>query len=357
MAKNGDVAGDAPLIMGVIPDSLRAEFFSPEAQQTLAGLVAAHGSHGANLPAGNGIHWWNSPQEFASAVAQGEVFAGTRVLISSWVTPRLEDKVLAAFPDLELLAHTGATVRPFVSPQLFDRNIAVTQAGEAMGPPVAEVALTFTLSLLHQVHRFSQELHTGSDFGGTGARAQREIRGALIGVIGASRTGRHYISMARALGAHVQVYDPFLDDAQALSLGVTRGSLDHIMATSQIVAVHAPTLPETHHMIGARELALMPNGAGLVNTARSWLVDEQALIAEARSGRIDVAVDVFDQEPMSLDHPFRSMSNVLLTPHRAAGTVEGRLRGGDIVVQEIAAHLAGQPLAHAIVSSDLEHMA
>jgi phosphoglycerate dehydrogenase-like enzyme len=124
-----------------------------------------------------------------------------------------------------------------------------------------------------------------------------------------------------------------------------------------VVALHAPSLPETHHLIDARRLALLPDGAGLVNTARSWLVDEAALLAEVRTGRIDAALDVFDDEPLPTDHPLRGLPNVLLTPHHAAGTVEGRLRQGGIVVDEVERLLRGEGLRHAVTAADLERMA
>lgn len=127
--------------------------------------------------------------------------------------------------------------------------------------------------------------------------------------------------------------------------------------TVQQIADQLMELPETHHLIGARELALMADGAGLVNTARSWLVDEAALLAELRRGRLSAAIDVFDEEPLSAESPFRSAPRVLLTPHRAAGTREGRLRQGRIVADELDAFAAGRPLVHAVDRAQLSSMA
>ena len=101
----------------------------------------------------------------------------------------------------------------------------------------------------------------------------------------------------------------------------------------------------------------MQDGAGLVNTARSWLVDEQALLAEVRSGRLDAAIDVFDEEPLPPDSELRTLPNVLVTPHRAAGTHEGRLRQGRIVAEEVHAWARGLPLAHSVDARRLRLMA
>ena len=176
-------------------------------------------------------------------------------------------------------------------------------------------------------------------------------------MVGASRTGVEYIAMVVALGADVVVHDPYLTDERAAELGVRRIDLDELLRTSAVVALHAPTLPETHELIGARELSLMPDGSSLVNTARSWLVDSDALLAELRTGRIDAALDVFDEEPLPSDSPLRGLPNVLLTPHRAAGTVECCLEMGEIVASEIEHFAAGTPLQYELTEAALTRMA
>ncbi|MFF9573264.1 NAD(P)-dependent oxidoreductase, partial [Streptomyces sp. NPDC014685] len=188
------------------------------------------------------------------------------------------------------------------------------------------------------------------------APPRHEIHGSPIGVIGASRTGRAYIALARAMGARVGVSDPYLSEADARELGVERVPLDVLLSRSRIVAVHAPVTEETHRMIGAAQLALMPDGAGLVNTARSWLVDEDALLTELTSGRLDAAIDVFDAEPLPADHPFRSLPNVLLTPHQAAGTTECRQQLGASAVDEVLRLLSGRPPLHAVTVDALARL-
>jgi phosphoglycerate dehydrogenase-like enzyme len=277
-----------------------------------------------------------------------DALPGTEVLVTSWGMPVLDAALLDRAPDLRLVAHIGASVKFFVTDELFARGVRVTQAGQAMARPVAEVALAFTLSLLHQLPRFDHALHAGAEWTvAEQAPPQHEILGCPIGVVGASRTGRAYIELARALGARVSVSDPYVD-------GSVR--LDELLASSRIVALHAPVLPETRHLLGARELALLPDGAGVVNTARSWLVDEDALLAELRTGRLDAAIDVFDSEPLPPDHALRGLPNVLLTPHQAAGTVEGRVRQGTIVLDEIERYRAGQPLRHEVTADMLARM-
>jgi len=283
---------------------------------------------------------------------------GVDVLITSWGATPLTGEVLDHADRLRLVAHSASSVKHFVTDEMFRRGIRITQAGQAMARPVAEVSLAFTLSLLHRIHRYDHAMHSGARwYADTGAPPQHGLSGSRVGVVGASRTGLEYIAMIVALGAEVVVYDPYLTDERAAELGVRRTDLDELLRTSRVVALHAPTLPETREMIGARELALMADGSSLVNTARSWLVDSEALLAELRSGRLDAALDVFDDEPLPLDSPLREFPNVVLTPHRAAATVEAYLEMGDVTVAEIERFAAGTPLRHELTAADLARMA
>ncbi len=337
---------DATAVLVAVPSSLRAEFFTAASVDRLTVAARELGGELAWIEGG------------AALADEGSAWPRAQVLITSWGVPPLHGALLGRLPSLRLAAHTGASVRPFVTDELSARGVALTQAGQGMARSVAEVALTFTLALLHQVPRFDHALRTGTPWEAAEAAPPRhEVLGSTVGVVGASRTGRAYISLVQALGADVVVSDPFLTVDDAAALGVRRAPLDDLLAQSRIVALHAPTLPETLHLIDARRLALMPRGAGLVNTARSWLVDEDALVAALVSGRIDAALDVFDDEPLPGDHPLRGLPNVLLTPHHAAGTVEGRLRQGEIVVGEIERLVRGDPLQHEVTPADLERMA
>jgi phosphoglycerate dehydrogenase-like enzyme len=280
---------------------------------------------------------------------------GTDVLITSWGATPLTADVLDHADRLRLIAHSASSVKHFVTEEMFRRGVRITQAGQAMAEPVAEVSLAFTLSLLHRLQWFDHGMHAGGWRDGP-VPPQHGLTASRIGVVGASRTGLEYIRMLVALGAETVVYDPYLTDDRAAELGVRRIGLDDLLRTSRVVAVHAPTLPETHHLIGARELALMPDGAALVNTARSWLIDMDALLDELRTGRLDAALDVFDVEPLPADSAFRGLPNVLLTPHQAAATVECYFEMGAITAGEIERYASGQPLQYELSAAALARM-
>lgn len=327
-------------VVVAVPPGLRAQFFTAEVWQEL--------ERAAELTV---------IDDHSDRAAVAAALPGARALITSWRAPKVDAALLAHADRLELVAHTGSAVAPYVTEDVFRRSILVTQAGDEMARPVAEVALAFTLSLLHRIQRFDHALHAGLEWAAASkAPPRHEIHGSDIGVIGASRTGRAYIRLVQAMGARVSVTDPFLSEAEARAIGVTSVPLETLLSRSRIVAVHAPVTEETRHMLDADRLALMPDGAGLVNTARSWLVDEDALLAELTTGRLDAAIDVFDDEPLPAGHPFRGLPNVLLTPHQAAGSVECRQRLGTSAANEVLRLLAGRPPVHAVTADALTRL-
>jgi phosphoglycerate dehydrogenase-like enzyme len=281
-----------------------------------------------------------------------------RAVITSWGSPKLDAEALAAAPNLEIVAHAAGTVRPYVDESAWDRGVRVTHAADVIAEAVAEYTLGAILLGLRGFIDHQETLRaggwkqTGGGLGIGGLLAARRV-----GVVAASMVGRRVIPLVRAFTPDVALYDPFVDEREASELGVTLTDLDTLMATSDVVTLHAPILPATRHMIGRRELDLMKPGALLVNCARAWLVDQDALLDVLAAGRIDAVLDVFDEEPLPADSPLRGLPNVTLTPHIAGFTRETRERQMGAMVDEIARHFAGQPLRHEITREVFERMA
>jgi phosphoglycerate dehydrogenase-like enzyme len=282
-----------------------------------------------------------------------ETLRSAEVVITGWGAPCLDEQALAAAPNLMLLAHTGASVKPFVSAASWERGVRVTQAGAAMAESVAERALAMTLALLHRIPHADHVLRTGGTWDDARLGQRHEIAGACIGIVGASRTGRAYARMVAALGAAVQIYDPYLTQVEADELEVQRVDLHLLLSSSLVVALHAPVTDETKGMLGGAELSLIPDGAVLINTARADLLDSAALLRELASGRLDAGFDVYDAEPLGVEHPLRSLPNVVLTPHTAGNTVESRHRAGQIIIDEIERFREGRPLQHEVTADQL----
>ena len=293
------------------------------------------------------------PADVQDLDAFKEAMDGVQIAVTAWGFPRLDRAHLDAAPGLKFVMHAASSVHSLVSDDFWDAGIPVSQSGNAMAPAVAELSLTFTMALLRRTQRLDHALRSGVAWDDARLIPRgREIRGARIGVVGASRTGREYIRMCRALGADIRVYDPYLSPSDPLH--EVSVPLAELLEESQVLALHAPSTPQSRGMLGAAEFALLQDGAMVVNTARAELLDAEALYRELASGRLDAALDVFEVEPAA--ERWLQLPNVLLTPHLGGATVESRRRAGTIVVEEIRRFLNGQPLNNALTVSDLARM-
>ncbi len=283
------------------------------------------------------------------------ILAETDILITGWGSPYVGREVLAAAPRLRLIAHAAGTVKGIVDEQIFDAGVAVTHAAEANSVPVAEFTLAAMIFAGKQVFRFRDLYVADRDRDRTHAMQRLAIGNyrRTVGIVGASRIGRRVIELLRPFEYNVILFDPTIDASEAISLGTEKVDLITLMKQSDIVSLHAPSLPSTLHMIGAEELSLMKDGATLINTARGTLIDETALLKTLATGRIDAIIDVTEPEipePMSALY---DLPNVFLTPHIAGAVGLERGRLGDMVVDEIERFVKGEPLLYQILRRDL----
>jgi phosphoglycerate dehydrogenase-like enzyme len=295
--------------------------------------------------------------EFASAEARAAL-GPAEVILSSWGSPSLDASALAAAPRLRALVHAAGSVKPYVSVALWRRRIVVSSAAAANAIPVAEFTLAMILLANKRAFRLARiyrERRAGLDVLAEVADAGNYAK--TVGVVGASRIGRRVIELLRPHDLRVLVFDPHLDAATARTLGASRAGLDELLAGSDVVSLHAPALPSTRHMLDGRRLALLREGATLINTARGALVDHDALVAELRSGRIDAVLDVTEPEPPPPDSPLYDLPNVVLTPHIAGAVGLEIRRLGSAAVEELARYAAGRPFVHPVTEADLARIA
>ncbi|MCX5600657.1 hydroxyacid dehydrogenase [Streptomyces phaeochromogenes] len=286
-----------------------------------------------------------------------EALADTEILITGWGCPHIDEAVLAAAPRLRAILHAAGSVKGLTSPAVWERGITVSSAAGANALPVAEYTLAMILlagkDLFAQRDRLRAQraFPYGEIMPGIGNFGRR------VGVVGASRIGRRLIELLRPFDLRVTLADPYVDATEAAALGVPLLPLDDLLATSDIVTVHAPQTPETHHLIGSRELALMPTGSVLVNTARGALLDHDALVEELRANRLSAILDVTDPEPLPADSPLFDLPNAFITPHLAGSQGNEVARLGLAVTEEAERLLSGRELAHAIDHAVLERTA
>lgn len=334
-----------PHILVLPPPSLYRKLFSAESDARLRAL---------------GTITYNGDERDLTSADLAERIGPADIAITGWRCPKFTEDVFVEAKRLKLVAHSAGSIKfMFESADDALSRITITTAAAAMGASVAEMCLMMTLMLLRPIHQLNAAMHARGDWKELKPRGSgEELAAQRVGVIGAGHTGRHFIRMLRGLGVETWAYDPYLTESRAAQMDVERvTSLDELLSSCRVIALHAPSTPQTYRMIGQREFALMRDGACFVNTARSSLVDTDAMIHELRTGRISAALDVFDEEPLPTNSPLRGLPNVILTPHVASHTMNTHLRQGELTVDEVARFVKGEPLRYAVTPEMLATMA
>jgi D-3-phosphoglycerate dehydrogenase / 2-oxoglutarate reductase len=226
------------------------------------------------------------------------------------------------------------------------RGIVVANAPESTVVSAAEHTIGLLVALARNIPQAHAALKQGrwerSSWGGT------ELAGKTLGVLGFGRIGQQVARRALGLGMRVVAYDPFVSAERFRELGAERAETpDDVYAAADFVTLHLPLTPETRGSVGAEAFEAMRPGVRIVNAARGELLDEEALLAALRSGRVaGAALDVFGEEPYS--GPLLELDSVVATPHLAASTGEAQDRAGLIVAEQVAAALEGGLVTNAV---------
>lgn len=294
------------------------------------------------------------PMEDFTSSRSLELLAETDILITGWNCPTVDAAVLDAAPRLSHILHAGGTVKHHVDGACWTRGIQVSTAADANAIPVAEYALAMILLANKRVLQIARTLHTGKtsvepdelfpDMGNYGKR---------VGIIGASKIGRHVIRLLRPFELDVVVADPYLSPQDAAALGVQLVGLAELVDSSDVVSLHAPSLPSTLNMINAGLVARLRTGSTFINTARGELVDQDALLARLERRELFAVLDVTTPWVLPADSGFYTNPNVLLTPHLAGSLGTELERLAATAVAEAYRVSRGEPLRFPVQVEDL----
>jgi len=242
-----------------------------------------------------------------------------------------------ALPRLKLIARCGIGIDSVDLASATEHGIIVTNVPDAMTDAVADYCMGLLLSVARHIHIG----YVCMQAGGWAEYPGVELRGKTLGLVGFGRIGQAVASRALGFGLKLAVHDPWMQtaiesgkldgkldgDLVRLASGVSWMDLNELLEGSDFVSIHAPNTPKTRHMIDRQGFGKMRRTAYLINTARGALVDPAALIEAVRTGQIaGAAMDVYEQEPLPVDHPLRSAPNLLLTPHNAFNSHEAAVR-------------------------------
>ncbi|MBM6550079.1 hydroxyacid dehydrogenase [Marinomonas ostreistagni] len=260
----------------------------------------------------------------------------------------------AGLPHLKVIAKHGVGVDNIDTAAAAERNIPVVVATGANAVSVAEHTISLLLSTVKRVVPLDKSLHEGRwekpGFSGV------ELAGKSMGLFGMGAIAQATAKMAAGFAVKLYGFDPYAPDAVFEEYGVTRcNTIDELMLNSKILSLHCPLTDQTRAIINAENIAKMPVGSYIVNTARGGLIDEEALVAAIQSGHLAGAgLDTFAIEPPSADHPFLKEDAIVVTPHIGGVTTEGSTRVSEDAALGVVRIVEGQALpAHRIINRNL----
>ncbi|PLT46464.1 D-3-phosphoglycerate dehydrogenase [Paenibacillus pasadenensis] len=263
------------------------------------------------------------------------------VVIMRERTP-FREELLARLPKLRLLVTTGMRNASIDLEAAARRGIAVSGTRGTSDAPI-ELTWALLLGLARHVRAENDSLRGGGPWQST---VGTDLHGRTLGLLGLGKIGSRVAEIGRAFGMQVLAWSQNLTAERAEEAGVERAaSKQELLERSDFVSVHLVLSERTRGLLGAEELALMKQSAFLINTSRGPIVEEQALIEALRTGRIAGAgLDVFDVEPLPAVHPFRTLPNVLATPHIGYVTERNYRLYFEDAVADIEAWLDGSPI-------------
>jgi len=282
-----------------------------------------------------------------------EKIKGFDGLVTGWGTPNLGDIIFENADKLKIIAHSAGSVKGFlqgvVDKYIVPRNICVFSANEAIAFNVAETAVGLMIVVSRRLMDHALYIRNTDNWRDPNVPNNgKYLMGSTVGIVSASKVGRIVIDLLKPFKTETLVYDPYLSDWDAGRMGICKVGLDDLFARSDFVSLHAPSIPETRHIIGEKQLKALHDGAILINTSRGSVIDHDALYAEAKTGRIMVALDVTDPEPLPSDNPLRKLPNVIMTPHVSGAGFYGYHKIGSTTLQALEDFFADKPVYGAV---------
>lgn len=278
------------------------------------------------------------------------------ILITSWGCPQIDGELLDQMPDLKLIVHAAGSVKGVVCDEVWKRNIRVISSASQLGIGVAETALGFTIASMKNFWNLREDTRSG--LWDEHVNQVNEIYQKKIGVFGAGWAGGHYIKLLSSFKVEVLLCDPYMPKEKADRMGVCLVDFEQLLKESDVVSIHAPSIPETFHVFNKDTLSMMKKDAILINTARGSLIDEEALFEHMKAGNLKYAcLDVRDIEPPMANDKLKTLPNVILTPHIAGLANTGLVRIGDFVVNQIQSFLNNKECIGEVMQEKLKTMA
>jgi phosphoglycerate dehydrogenase-like enzyme len=280
-------------------------------------------------------------------------------LVTTWDSPFLEEHSLDDAPQLRVIAHCGGEVKSRFAPPLFDK-LTITNAADPMGRATAEMAATFLLYCARDVDRYREALrkptnraYSNAHFYGT----DEFLVNREVGMIGFGRVGRALVGLTSGFELRWNVYDPFAPRSLARQYGIAFSALTPLLRRAELLVLTAALTNRTRGLLNRSRLAILPDGAAVINVARGGLIDLAALTREVRRKRLRCALDVTDpDEPLPLKHPLRNLPGAIVTPHIAGSGRHVRHEMASTVLDDLENFFQRKPVKHRVTRAMLQRM-
>ncbi len=289
----------------------------------------------------------NLPQDWEITFPQGEAMSKDEIIrllpeydiMLAIFHAAIDREMIDAGKKLKLISNYGVGYNNIDIKYAREKGIAVTNTPQAVNNPTAELTMALLLSAARRVAECNLRIRTEQEkMWGTMRNLGFGLEGKTLGIIGMGNIGKNVARKAEAFGMHILYYNDRTEVP-----GYRRVELDTLLAESDFITLHTPLTPQTHHLIGARELCLMKPSAILINTARGAVIDEAALANALKNQLIaGAALDVFEDEP-HITETLYGLNQVVLTPHIGTGTIDARIAMGEEALDNIRNFLKGIP--------------
>ncbi len=302
--------------------------------------------------------------EFTESKMQDVAAGSSAEIVSIFVNSRVDVELLKNFPNLKLLATRSTGFDHIDNDACKKKNITVCNVPSYGEHTVAEFTFALLLALSRKIYPALSRVHQQGTFHTEGLKGF-DLFGKTIGVIGTGRIGCHVIDIANGFGMQVLAYDPYPKKEMEQTCHMKYVSLEELLSKSDVITIHTPYMPSTHHLLNSTNMRSIKKGAVLINTARGAIVDTMALVESLSSGVLSgAALDVLEEEghvgeewqfmhanhpklaqmeALLADHQLLSLPNVLITPHNAFNTQEAMERILEVTIENIMHFQDGTP--------------
>ena len=338
------------LVLDTLGPGVVETFFTPEVQEKLAktGLVEYW-------------HYDHTPEAYETLK---EKIRDVDVMFGGWGVPALGEDFYQAANALKVIAYTGGSVGDLANEPLKNRpHITLLSGNPYFAESVAQGTILYMLMGLRRLYMTLKETERT---GWWRHSYPRGLEGKTVGLVSFGMIAKEVARMLQVFGCKVKVFSNHgISAEEAAKYGVEPASLEELFSTCDVVSIHSGMTPKTYHMVDARLLGMMKDGALLINTARGAVIDEKALEEEVITGRLLAVLDVFEVEPLPTDSRLRGLDNVIIVPHCGGPTTDVRgiltlamvddavncVNGNTDVPSKISMEYAKNMTSHALVHS------